>query len=139
MKRNSKVDSIITQNIETVQQGQSLSEVARLFREKDFHHAPVLDGRKPVGMISYNDIMRLIYDADNTDSHAIDHLLDNQFSIGEVMSKDLTVLPLGSSVREAAQMLIDHHQHSVIIVDSGGDIAGILTSSDLIRHLIALI
>jgi CBS domain-containing membrane protein len=139
MKRNPTLDSIITRDIETVQHGQPLSEVARLFREKDYHHAPVLDGRKPVGMISYNDIMRLIYDADNTDSHAIDNLLDTQFSIDKVMNKELTLLPLGTTIREAAQTLIDHHQHSVVIVDTDGDIAGILTSSDLIKHLIALI
>ena len=138
MNKNNTLDTILTSDIETVQKGQALSEVARLFREKDFQHVPVLDGRKPVGMISQNDIMRLIYDADHTDSRAIDHMLNDMFAIEEVMKTDLTLLPLGGSIREAAQTLIDHNQHSVIIVDRIGDIAGIVTSSDLIRHLITL-
>lgn len=138
MKKHATFDSILTSDIETVQKGQPLSEVARLFREKGFQHMPVLEGRKPVGMISQNDIMRLIYDADHADSRAIDHMLDDMFSIEEVMVKDLTLLPLGGSICEAAQTLIDHDQHSVIIVDQTGDIAGIVTSSDLIKHLITL-
>ncbi len=139
MKRHISLDSIITRDPQTVQQGQALSEVTRLFREKDIHHIPVLDGRKPGGMISYQDIMKLIYDADHADARAIDHLLDSQFSIGQVMNRELTALPLGASIREAAQTLVDHRQHSVVIVDRNGEIAGILTSSDLIRHLIALL
>ena len=139
MKRNISLDSIITRDLETVQQGQPLSEVARLFRERDIHHVPVLDGTKPVGMISHSDIMRLIYDADNADARAIDHLLDSQFETRSVMKKELTRLPLGASIREAAQTLIEQHQHSVVVVDQEGDIAGILTSSDLIRFLLTVI
>lgn len=139
MKKNTTLDSIITHEIETVQQGQSLSEVARLFREKNFHHVPVLEGRRPVGMIAYNDIMRLIFDADHADARAIDSMLDHQFTIDQVMNRELTVLPLGSSIREAAQTLLDHGHHSVVIVDGAGEIAGILTSSDLIRYLISMI
>ena len=138
MKKNNTLDSILTPDIETVQKGQALSEVARLFREQDFQHVPVLDEWKPVGMISQSDIMRLIYDADHTDSRAIDHMLDDMFSIEDVMSKELTLLPLGGSIREAAETLIEHNQHSVIIVDRIGDVAGIVTSSDLIKHLITL-
>lgn len=139
MKRNISLDSIITRDLETIQQGQPLSEVARLCRERDIHHIPVLDGRRPVGMIAHSDIMRLIYDADHADARAIDSLLDSQFDTRSVMRTDLTMLPLGASIREAAQTLLDHHQHSVIIVDQQGDIAGILTSSDLIRFLLTLI
>lgn len=137
MKKNIIVDSILTSDIDTVQKGQSLSEVARLFREKNFQHVPVLEGRRPVGMISQNDVMRLIYDADHTDSRAIDHMLDDMFSVEDVMTKDLTLLALGAPVREAAETLLEHNQHSVIIVDTIGDIAGIVTSSDLIRYLVA--
>lgn len=139
MKRNATLDSIVTRDIETVQKGQPLSEVAKLFRSRDFEHVPVLEGRRPVGMISRGDIMRLIYDSVGADSRAIDRLLDSQYDVEGVMSADLTTLALGSHVRDAARAMVDEDRHSIVVVDQEGSIAGIVTSSDLIRHLLALL
>ena len=60
MKRNEPVRKIMTSNPVTVQLGQSVAEAYKMLLEYDFHHVPVLDGKKLVGLITSTDIARAV-------------------------------------------------------------------------------
>lgn len=134
MKKNESVQKIMTPNPETVQIGQKLSEVRATFRKLGFRHIPVMDKDTLVGVLSETDLIRLVYDDKNTDNRLQDAIIDQQFTISEIMSKDLQTLPISSSVKDVAEILSHSSYHSVLIVDAG-KLAGIITSTDLIRYL----
>ena len=48
-----------------------------------------------------------------SDERANDALLDNQFSVEDVMSKNMVTIKPTTSVREAAEMLAEGHFHSL--------------------------
>ncbi|MGI9553645.1 MAG: CBS domain-containing protein, partial [Thermodesulfobacteriota bacterium] len=112
-----------------------LSYVNEIFREKMIHHIPVLEGKKPIGIISTTDIYKLIYNIDMQDKRMIDSILDSDFTIADVMSKDLVTLPLSSTIKDAAGILQVSTRHSLIITNQNGEFAGIVTSTDLIKYL----
>jgi CBS domain-containing protein len=118
-----------------VQRSQPISEVYDLLDGAPFHHVPVLDGDKPVGMVSASDILRLVYDIDGSDDRMLRTMLDHQFNIDDAMTEELRTLPATASVYDAASMLSDGSLHSVIVVDDDGKLAGIVTSTDLVRYL----
>ncbi|GFR70318.1 CBS domain-containing protein, partial [Elysia marginata] len=108
----------MTTNPITVQKGQKLSEVNAIFREHNIHHVPVLDHKNPVGIIAETDLLRLVYDAGNTDDRTQDTLLDQLHTITEIMSSDLKTLPITATVKDAAEVLTDNRYHSVMVVDN---------------------
>ena len=112
-----------------------LHDVNKIFRENMIHHVPVLDGNKPIGIISTNDIFKLIFNIDIQDEKVTDEILDHNFSIESVMSKDLITLPITSTIKDVAEVLRFSTVHSIIITNQVGEFEGIVTSTDLIDHL----
>jgi CBS domain-containing protein len=136
MKKNESINGILTRDVISVHVNQKLSEVNALFKEQPIHHMPVLDGNEPVGIITTHDIFKLIYDVDGTDDRMADAMLDHQFSISDIMQSNIKTINTKSNVKQAAAILQDSSLHSVLVVDDAGDLAGIVTSTDLIRYLL---
>ena len=136
MITDQKIDRILTKQVITVHLKQKLSDVTEIFRKNMIHHIPVLDGKKPIGIISTTDIFKLIYDIDKQDKRMIDAILDHNFSIADAMSKDLVTLSVSSTIKDVASILQFSTIHSVIITNRAGEFAGIVTSTDLIRYLL---
>jgi CBS domain-containing protein len=134
MKRNEPVRKIMTSNPVTVQLGQSVAEAYKMLLEYDFHHVPVLDGKKLVGLITSTDIGRITYSFD-TDNRMSTTLLDHTRYISDIMQQNLTSVASDASIREAAEILGQGEFHALPVVDDG-DLVGIVTSTDLIRYLL---
>jgi len=135
MIENIKVREIMTADVISVHDNQNLSAVARIFRENTIHHVPVLKGKKPVGIISTQDIFKLIFDFDSTDTRMLDTLLDHTYKIKDVMTGKLVIFDEDSSLKDAAKILSDSSLHSIIVVNGKGDLTGIVTTTDLVRFL----
>ncbi len=96
----------------------------------------MVSGDKLVGLISSGDIMRLIFDAGNVDTRSMDAVLDAQFTLEGVMSKDLVTIAPTDTIRHAAGLLVERAHHSLPVVDGDQKLVGIVTSTDLIRYLL---
>ena len=135
MLTNQNIEEVLTTEVITVRVHQKLSYVNKIFDEKLIHHIPVLEDKKPIGIISTTDIYKLIYNIDEHDKRKIDTMLDSNFTIADIMSKDLVTLPISSTIKEAAGILQVSTRHSIIITNPDGEFAGIVTSTDLIKYL----
>ncbi len=136
MKRNEPVTKIMSRHLVTVHHGDSLSKARQLMQERGVHHVPVVSGDQLVGMISYNDILRVSFgDAFNTDPRAEAAVLDHTMTLEKVMTSDVSKLTEHSTIREAAELLAQGKFHSLPVV-SGSKLVGMVTSTDLIRYLL---
>ncbi|MCW8854856.1 MAG: CBS domain-containing protein [Gammaproteobacteria bacterium] len=135
MKKNELVSHVMSNNIISVQQGQSLSEVRHKMVDSNIHHIPVLSGQKLIGMISFTDMMKLNVVINGADDRTIDSIIDQQFEIRDIMNRDLTVLDTKDTIRQAANLLAENNFHAIPVTNNSGDLEGIVTSSDLIRYL----
>ena len=136
MKRNEPVSKIMTSDIQTVHTGQKLSEVRRMLADNPYHHVPVVSGDKLVGIITATDMLRLSLAIYGVDERAVDAMLDSQHTIESVMTKDVQTIGVKDTVRSAAEVLGEGSFHSLPVVD-GGKLVGLVTSTDLIRYLLA--
>jgi len=132
---NEKINNILTTDVVSVHVKQKLSDVNEIFRVNMIHHIPVLDGKYPIGIISTKDILKLIFNIDTQDERMIDAIMDHNFTIDQVMTKDLITLPVSSTIKEAAKVLRFSTIHSIIVTNKKGEMEGIVTSTDLIQHL----
>lgn len=135
MTKREPIKSVMTSHPTYVQRSQPISQVYDLLDGAPFHHVPVLDGERPVGMVSASDILRLVYDIDGSDDRMLRTMLDHQFTIDDAMTEELRTVSSNASVFDAATMLSDGSLHSVLVVDDDGKLVGIVTSTDLVRYL----
>ncbi len=137
MKKKESVSQIASTALITIQIGQKLSEARKLMQVNQIHHVPVVQGKKLMGILSAVDLATLSLTSFGSDERANDALLDNQFSVEEVMSKNMVTIKPTAPIREAAEILAEGHFHSLPIVDKEGDLQGLVTSTDLIRYLLS--
>ncbi len=135
MKHEEPIRSLMTEDVETVQVGDSMSSVRRLMMKGDFHHVPVMDGTDLVGIISSRDLVRLGFALVGDTSDGIDSALDRHYSLEKEMVTDLVTLRLDESIQTAVDLLGDGNPHSVLIVNKEDSLVGIVTNIDLLEYL----
>ena len=133
--RNEPLSAIMTTAIVSIDRDQPLSEAYQALRGASYHHIPVLENDRPVGMLSSTDILRLVYDVEGSDDKMLTSMLDYQFTIDDAMSDDLVTLTEASTVHDAAELLADGKRHSVLVLGVDGALVGIVTTTDLVRYL----
>jgi len=79
--------------------------------------------------------MKLNIVISGADERTVDAIVDQQFTIQDVMATNLTALNETDTIRQASKILAEGKFHSVPIVDKQKQIIGIVTMTDLIRYL----
>lgn len=123
------INRIMTTDPATVQASDPVSAAKDLFVSSNFHHLPVVENGLLVGIVSSSDLLKL-------------HLLDDDTAaistatIGQVMEENPMVLNSGASLRDAATTLTIGGYHALPVVENGGALVGIVTTVDLVTHLL---
>jgi CBS domain-containing membrane protein len=135
MRKNETIKHIMSDQVLSVQQGQKLSEVYQIMSQQGVHHVPVLNQQQLVGLVSFTDLMSLNFNQTGWGEQGLAAMIDHQFSIADIMSTHLTTLNTTQTIRDAVELLADGGYHSLPVVDDQQHLAGMVTSTDLIRYL----
>jgi CBS domain-containing protein len=145
------VADMMSRNPVVVKRETSLTEAIKILAERRISGLPVVDDSgKLVGIISETDLMwqetgvtppayimfldSVIY-LQNPATYERDlHKALGQ-TVGEVMSKDPITIAPDKSLRDAAKLMHDKNIHRLPILDSEGQVIGILTRGDIIRAM----
>ncbi len=106
----------------TINSEMSLAEADTLLIAKNIKGCPVVDAGEMVGMISRRDLQKGL-------RSELGHAPVKGF-----MKKPITADP-GESLAELRRLMIEHNIGRVPIIDAKGDPVGIVTRSDILRHL----
>ena len=120
--KNVSLDQIIKNSI-TVPQNMTLLEAREVLLKHRVGRLPVLNNnKKPVGIITEKDFVRAIY---KISGKSIDKILVKDF-----MSKNLITVKRTDTIYDCANLMRTHKISSVLVLDKG-DLAGIITKTDL--------
>ncbi|MFY9301394.1 MAG: CBS domain-containing protein [Candidatus Nitrosotenuis sp.] len=120
--KNASLDQVIKNSI-TVPQTMTLLEARDVLLKHRVGRLPVLDAnKKPVGIITEKDFVRAIY---KLGGRSIDKILIRDF-----MSKNLITVKKTDTVYDCANLMRAHKISSILVVDDG-NLAGIVTKTDL--------
>jgi len=121
-----KVRDVMTRNVMTLPASLSVQEAAWALMHRGISGAPVRDSDgELVGVISERDLI-------NPDRGALD---DPMMAIEQLMTPALLSVDADDPAVDAVEMMIAHHIHRVVVVDPLGDLVGIITPMDFLRHL----
>ncbi len=135
MRKNESITHIMSNDVESIQEGQKLSAVRQLMSDKSIHHVPIINSKKLTGIVSFTDMMKLSLVTNGASDNTIDAIIDQQFSIKDVMTSSPTALKESDNIRHAAEILGKGEFHSLPVINNTDELIGIVTSTDLIRYL----
>lgn len=136
MTKDTTVGDIMTRKVQVAQIDDALSDVRAILMKGRFHHAPIVDGNRLVGIISSRDFIRIHRELSATGFESnIDDMIDAAKTIKETMKTHLVTLNVNESYERAIDLLAEGEIHSVLVVDDDGHLAGIVTNVDLLDFL----
>ena len=133
--KNISVSSIMTPNVITVNEKQTLREGSKFMYQHNIGGLIVLmdtsnnetaEINKPIGIITERDIARLVAFSSN---------LSTDTAISEVMSKPLITINQNSSIKQVTDLMQQNNIRRLPIVDNKGKLVGIITAKDILRSL----
>lgn len=134
---STNVTTVMTENVITVHENTTLTEVYNQLKQHKIHHIPVVnDQMEMTGIISYQDIVQLFHPS-TVYNHPkgwekTDDFLDTLLA-KEVMTKEVFGLTPESKMEEAANLLMKNEFHCVPILHKKR-VVGIITTLDIIQY-----
>lgn len=130
-----RVHSLMQRDVATVSPDATVGAVSRTLADRGFHHLPVVDAGRLVGIVTAHDVARASLDRWVQDRETNEAWLE-QVPVREVMSPLPEVLHPEDLLRVAAERLGDGAWHALPVVDPvDHHLVGILTTTDLVRFL----
>lgn len=137
MIAHTPVHKIITYKPAVVRPQDSMESIRHLFEQKGFHHAPVVEDRKLVGMVSYTDYLRVIQDVFSSNVHvaATNAQLLKNVLVKDIMSTSVVTIDEHDSIQKVVSIFHAHPFHALPVVDAQLHLLGIVTTNDLLGVL----
>lgn len=134
MKANKKVSDIMTKQVVTLCLNDELIKAETLFKKYKIHHIPVVEDKHIVGMLSWNDLLRVSFaDAVDTQGNLMENEVYNMFDVEKVMTSSVTNISADTSIKKAAKLFVKEKFHALPVVEED-DLVGIITTTDIIKH-----
>ena len=128
MNPNVPVKEVMTKNVISIHINDSLNIVSKTFENHSFHHIPVLNHGKLAGILSTEDILRLL--SVRAEYSEKDFKL---IKVKDFMSSKVISIRSDDSVGLAADIFMTNDIHALPVVDQD-ELVGIITTHDLIKY-----
>lgn len=122
---NEPLSLIMTRNVITADQEDSLAVARNIFLKNKVHHLPIVKGSTLVGILTTYDLFKL--NGANKDKDYSD------ITIKDVMTTHIATLEPEDKIGSAAELFLENLFHAVPIVKDGA-LQGIVTSFDVIKY-----
>jgi acetoin utilization protein AcuB len=127
------VSTLMVTDLVTINPETSLRKVKEIFEEHSFHHLPVVNFRKIVGMVSRTDFDRFVGGLKKANEATTDLLEKTRAE--EIMTKGLGKLEPDDRINVALEIFSKNWFHALPVVKDD-ELVGIITTQDIIRALL---
>jgi acetoin utilization protein AcuB len=137
MAQAKKVSDIMTHDVISLLEEQNLATVAATFQRLSFHHLPVVDGKKVVGMVSQRDLLHATVSGLDTSVAAQARearFLERTF-VRDLMQTTVVTCGLYEPIATAAERMLKARVDALPVVNERAELVGIVTAHDLLRVL----
>lgn len=126
------VAEIMTGEVVSVEETDSLVNLFESMRALRFRHLPVTDQNRLIGLITERDLLGISSSSLLPHRAQQNRELFERFQVRDVMVRDVVTVSPDTSVADAARLLLDKRIGCLPVVDAANDLVGIVTSSDFV-------
>lgn len=136
METKIQVREIMTKDVITLKENDSLELAEKLFAKHQIRHLPVVKNGELIGMVSKTDLMRISFlDSLSDTESTVDEAIYQMFSVEQLMIKNIQTVSLFATIKEVTELFILKEFHALpVVVDK--KLVGILTTTDLLKYFI---
>jgi acetoin utilization protein AcuB len=128
------IDTIMSRDVVTVSPDTALMEIRSLLNEHGFRHLLVAEADDTLcGVISNRDVLQALSPFLDTLSEEHRDVKTLSKPAAEIMRSDPLTIEPGTSIKDAAQLLLNNRISSLPVVN-GNVLVGIVTTKDLLEH-----
>ena len=128
-----KVSSIMTRGVVTVNMDDSIQTIREILNSFEFHHIPVVDGQKLIGIISDRDLLGELSPFLDTPSQEHRDFAILKKRAHQIMSRILITVNAKTSIEKASNLLMENNISCLPVVSTQDNVEGIVTWKDILR------
>jgi CBS domain-containing protein len=137
VKSTRPVADIMSPQVITVEPGDRIVHARRLLLDNDIARLPVVAGGRILGIISDNEIAFALAELRKNVSLGQQQNRLKNLMVQDIMERNvITVLP-DTTIADAARLMLEHGIGCLPVVTEKQTIAGIVTRTDVLKHLAA--
>lgn len=115
----------MTKEPRVVRRDTNVQEVVATMGKYDISSIIVVEEKRPIGIVTHKDIISKLVQA---------RIPPDAVTAREVMTSPVITISEESSIEEAARLMSKKHIKKLIVTRNNNELAGIITSSDLVRE-----
>lgn len=139
MNAKETVERIMTRKVVTLLEEENLEQVRDKLSGHAFHHLPVMDGEKLVGMLSQRDMLK--HTMSGVDRAASARAREARYLektfVRDIMRTEVVTISPAQTLQEAARLMLRHRIGALPVVSPEQALLGIITESDIVRCVAA--
>lgn len=127
-----KLADIMTRDVITLSEDDSLADARSCMDRGRIRHLPVVRGKKLVGLVTHRDLLAASFSVFAEVSEREERRLFSQIPVAELMHDAITASP-DMPVRDAAQILLKNKFGCLPVVTEDKELVGIVTEADFLK------
>jgi acetoin utilization protein AcuB len=128
------VADVMTRQVVTIRPDTRIDKIHDLFEKNTFHHIPVVEHARLVGIISKTDYVKIRHMLATTwGGITIVQDMYKDICAGDIMTQEPLKIESSDEIGLAADIFLTNALHALPVVDDG-ELVGIITSHDLLKH-----
>ena len=127
------VDDIMTSDVITAGMDDTVGGIAKIFEVHHFHHIPVVEGTRILGVVSDRDILKAISPYANTACEDARDSNTLRKKAHQIMTRKVVTICPTDSVIEAAQIMLENKFNCLPVLSNAGAVVGMVTKTDLLK------
>jgi len=139
MARPSTAADIMTTEVLSVDDSQSMQSVAEMLEVFRFRHMPVTDDGGLLGLLSQRDVLRASASSASPRHDAEGDFLGQTLRVKDIMSTDLHTVRPDTPLEEVAKLMHGHKHGCIPVITGHNTLVGLITEADFVRLAIDLL
>ena len=135
-KSDLKVREMMTKEVSTLGRNDTLDLADDVMTLERIRHLPVLDEGRVVGVVSQRDLFRSGLAVALGYGERAQKMLLKTLRVKEVMSEPAITVSPEATAKEAARLMLEHKIGCLPVIE-GHALVGIVTETDILRHVIS--
>lgn len=130
------VDDLMTSEVVFIEMDTTIGDAIKVCEDKRIRHLPVVDDQKQlVGIVTDRDLRYSMSPRIGTISETSSDRESLKRPVHLIMGRRVATVVPGTALSDAAKLMLEHRAGCLPAVDAEGHVVGMLSTSDLIRHL----
>jgi len=139
MASEMKVRSLMSSDVVTLTEDETLAHAQRCMARGRIRHLPVVRDKRLVGLITHRDLLAASFSIFAEVEANEQRRVFSTVPVVEAMHREVVTVSPNLDVAQAARILLENKYGCLPVVDGDGDLLGIVTEADFLRLTVTLL